>query len=818
MGFDVLARLLIEHEVALVDAQDMGHSTPLHVAAFAGNNHMCATLVEAGASVDATDLSGNTPLHRATLEGHADVMQVLLAHGANANMVGTEGSTPLHFAALAAPVDAQVELAELLLSYGADPLLTNRHGDSASNLALFQGRQQLARVLNGVAPVASSASAASTASAISTAIAATSSADAEDADALERTQDDFLYILGCLQSPGLRRVLLLFHTSHHHKFVKLSGGDYPLELTGLHAQYAGLVSRHIERQLALRGLTWEAASRTCERAAYDGRCSALRLGLLQQLAALEDFEGFYELMASPALPPPEVGAASDAAAAANEFQVDDAGGALRVEEEEEEEEAVQAHAAVDQLAATIESSLAVGSTATATPRSTSPSHATPRGLNAASTLEIALGGSVALNAHRASRRVSRDTVPTILGADDYAPSVGLYADDGAYTDGAPTATPSNFPSCSATAVLDARTSTMNSSAEDAADDGASSSGIAASAISGLSATSGASSFLMNGFDNRPVRLEGSLERPDGSVSDGAWTRGKRIGVGSSGEVFLVRDDESSFDFAAKLVVPRDADAVTRLEEEIELTRHLRHPHIVHHIGTALSNGGAPFSGGGPLGGGDRYLLLEYCSGGSVRQLLDGQYPRGMPSETLHSFGVQLLSGLHFLHEHLIIHRDLKGENLLLVDSEHRHVKIADFGSSHAIVGGHTLTRDVASIRGSPYWMSPEHIQGARCGRKADIWSFACVLLEMATGVPPWTYAPSGGTAAPAAGGAGSFAVFALLNTIVSATGPPPMPFPAELPPGLHELLLDCFNRDLEHRPTTAELLKYSWIALESFPR
>ena len=89
---------------------------------------------------------------------------------------------------------------------------------------------------------------------------------------------------------------------------------------------------------------------------------------------------------------------------------------------------------------------------------------------------------------------------------------------------------------------------------------------------------------------------------------------------------------------------------------------------------------------------------------------------------------------------------------------------------------------------------------------------------MATGVPPWTYAPSGGTAAPAAGGAGSFAVFALLNTIVSATGPPPMPFPAELPPGLHELLLDCFNRDLEHRPTTAELLKYSWIALESFPR
>ena len=68
-----------------------------------------------------------------------------------------------------------------------------------------------------------------------------------------------------------------------------------------------------------------------------------------------------------------------------------------------------------------------------------------------------------------------------------------------------------------------------------------------------------------------------------------------------------------------------------------------------------------------------------------------------------------------------------------------------------------MTQDVGDIRGSPYWMSPEHIQGARCGRKADIWSFGCVLLEMATGVPPWA-----DRTAPSKSG-GQFAVFQLLD-------------------------------------------------------
>ena len=106
--------------------------------------------------------------------------------------------------------------------------------------------------------------------------------------------------------------------------------------------------------------------------------------------------------------------------------------------------------------------------------------------------------------------------------------------------------------------------------------------------------------------------------------------------------------------------------------------------------------------------------------------------------------------------------------------------------------------ETGSLRkaGSPYWMSPEHIKGSGCGRKADIWSLGCVLVEMATATPPWhdEHAPRG-----------QFAVFQILNKIVSSHGPPPLP--DHLPPPLRRLLLACFERDVAKRPDSSSLLQ-----------
>eukprot|EP00966_Prymnesium_polylepis_P229335 5306791-Prymnesium_polylepis.1 len=74
---------------------------------------------------------------------------------------------------------------------------------------------------------------------------------------------------------------------------------------------------------------------------------------------------------------------------------------------------------------------------------------------------------------------------------------------------------------------------------------------------------------------------------------------------------------------------------------------------------------------------------------------------------------------------------------------------------------------------------------------------------MLTGRPPWYDA--------AATNRGNFATFALLSRIVNETGPPPMPPASELPDGLHELLLACFERDTARRPTTSDLLSFDWV-------
>ena len=214
--------------------------------------------------------------------------------------------------------------------------------------------------------------------------------------------------------------------------------------------------------------------------------------------------------------------------------------------------------------------------------------------------------------------------------------------------------------------------------------------------------------------------------------------------------------------------------------------------------------------------GEQYILMEYVVGGTVKAMLARSYPRGLPLTAVQRYGRHLLSGLHFLHEAMIIHSDLKGDNLLVDlsratpgaegdDSEWGRLKIADFGSSRELSGSGTHSMHEHALRGSPYWLAPEAIRGVGAGRKADVWALGGVLLEMLTGKPPWFEEQ----ATPP----GQFAVFQILNRIVTATGPPPLPPAETMPPALHDLLLACFERNLAKRPTTTQLLAHPWIGV-----
>jgi len=199
-------------------------------------------------------------------------------------------------------------------------------------------------------------------------------------------------------------------------------------------------------------------------------------------------------------------------------------------------------------------------------------------------------------------------------------------------------------------------------------------------------------------------------------------RGDSIGHGAFGSVFKAMHPETGMVIAVKEVyidVQRQPDEKLKvqLENEIDLMSSLRHPHIVSYYGCHWADN-------------HLQMYLEYMAGGSLSQVLSNFGPL---EETLMSrYTQQLLSGLEYLHTQnpYILHRDIKGANVLVgVDSL---VKLADFGCSKRAKETTAVT-----IEGSIPWMAPEVLTHSRFGRAGDIWSFGCLVIEMATADAPW---------------------------------------------------------------------------------
>lgn len=247
-------------------------------------------------------------------------------------------------------------------------------------------------------------------------------------------------------------------------------------------------------------------------------------------------------------------------------------------------------------------------------------------------------------------------------------------------------------------------------------------------------------------DHLTQAIAGDGEEPDeelnqflhGDSWEGVkWMQGALIGQGSFGSVFLALHAVTGELMAVKQVeVPSNSNSnldkrkenmVAALKREIDLLRDLQHENIVQYLG---SNSDAEHFN----------IFLEYVPGGSVAAMLNSY---GQLQEPLiRNFVRQILAGLSYLHGRDIIHRDIKGANVL-VDNK-GNIKISDFGISKRVEasallapqknGGHIHR---PSLQGSVFWMAPEVVKQTSYTRKADIWSLGCLIVEMFTGNHPF---------------------------------------------------------------------------------
>jgi mitogen-activated protein kinase kinase kinase ANP1 len=261
-----------------------------------------------------------------------------------------------------------------------------------------------------------------------------------------------------------------------------------------------------------------------------------------------------------------------------------------------------------------------------------------------------------------------------------------------------------------------------------------------------------------------------------------WQRGDLIGEGVFGKVYQGMNLNTGELLAIKTYqVSSDAHRAEReilsIKSELNILKSLDHPNIIKYFQadydpeTNLVN-----------------ILMEYIPSGPMNALIT-KY-KSFSEPVIRNYTKQLLEGLAYLHSNEIIHRDLKSANILI--TEDSRLKLSDFGCSRRFDSRYSSQSK--SFKGSPYWMAPELATGGWHSYPADIWSLGCLVIEMASGAPPWSNYSNR-----------SREVLKLIAT------PDNLPIIPKVSEELSNFILRCLQRDPSQRPTAKDLLNDKFV-------